>query len=41
MRFVIGTIALLVLGSLFGSIASVLFWPDIPTAPAAHVTAPK
>jgi hypothetical protein len=29
MRFVIGTIALLVLGSIFGSIVSVLLWPDV------------
>jgi len=29
MRFVIGTIALLVLGSIFGSMVSVLFWPDV------------
>ena len=28
MRFVIGTIALLVLGSIFGSIAGLLFWPE-------------
>src|SRR6476659_7866091 len=32
MRFVIGTIALLVLGSIFGSIASLLFWPSLPAA---------
>jgi hypothetical protein len=38
MRLVIGTIALLVLGSLFGSIASLLFWPDIPSAPTAHLS---
>jgi hypothetical protein len=28
MRFVIGTIALLVLGSIFGSLAGLLFWAD-------------
>ena len=32
MKFVIGTIALLVLGSIFGSIASLLFWPNLPAA---------
>ncbi|MGB6439507.1 MAG: hypothetical protein WBE89_09325 [Methyloceanibacter sp.] len=32
MRFVISTIALLVLGSIFGSIASLLFWPSLPAA---------
>jgi hypothetical protein len=32
MRFVIGTIALLVLGSIFGSIAGVLFWPELTSA---------
>jgi len=29
MRFVIGTITLLVLGSIFGSIAGLLFWPEL------------
>ncbi len=32
MRFVIGTIALLVLGSIFGSLAGLLFWPDLSYA---------
>ena len=30
MRFVIGTIALLVLGSIVGSIAGVVLWPQLP-----------
>jgi hypothetical protein len=32
MRFVIGAVALLVLGSVFGSLAAVLFWPDLSYA---------
>jgi hypothetical protein len=31
MRLVIGVIALLVLGSIFGPIAGLLFWPDLPS----------
>jgi len=34
MRFVIGTVALLVLGSIFGSMLSVLFWPEVGAEPA-------
>ena len=32
MRFVIGAVALLVLGSVFGSLAGMLFWPDLSYA---------
>jgi hypothetical protein len=32
MRFVIGAVALLVLGSIFGSLAGMLFWPDLSYA---------
>ena len=32
MRFVIGAVALLVLGSIFGALAGLLFWPDISYA---------
>jgi hypothetical protein len=38
MKFVIGTIALLVLGSIFGSVLSVLFWPDVGASPTATAT---
>jgi len=37
MRFVIGTIALLVLGSIFGSMVSVLFWPDVGSESTAAI----
>ena len=37
MRFVIGAVALLVLGSIFGSLAGMLFWPDLSYA-ASSVT---
>ena len=29
MRFIIATIALLVLGSIVGSVAGFIFWPDL------------
>ena len=32
MRFVIGAVALLVLGSIFGSLAGLIFWPDLSYA---------
>ena len=32
MKSVIGAVALLVLGSIFGSVASLLVWPDLPYA---------
>ena len=32
MRFVIGIIVLLVLGSIFGSIAGLVFWPQLSSA---------
>jgi hypothetical protein len=32
MRFVIGAVAILVLGSIFGSLAGMLFWPDLSYA---------
>jgi gas vesicle protein len=32
MRFVIGAVALLVLGSIIGSLAGMLFWPDLSYA---------
>jgi hypothetical protein len=32
MRFVIGIVALLVLGSIFGSLVGILFWPDLSYA---------
>jgi hypothetical protein len=35
MRFVIGVVALFVLGSIFGSMAGVLLWPDI-SSKSAH-----
>jgi len=36
MRFVIGAVALLVLGSVFGSLAGMLFWPDLSYALERH-----
>jgi hypothetical protein len=35
MRFVIGAVALLVLGSIFGLLAGLLFWPDLSYATGA------
>ena len=35
MKFVIGTTALLVLGSIIGSLAGLLFWPDLSYATGA------
>ena len=32
MRFVIGLVGLIVLGSIFGSIAGLVFWPDLSPA---------
>jgi len=37
MRIVIGTIALLVLGAIFGSMAGVLLWPDMGSGSTAAV----
>jgi len=36
MRFVIGTISILVLSPTFGSIAGLLFWPELSSAYSSH-----
>ena len=36
MRFVIGTLSILVLTSTFGSIAGLLFWPELASAFSSH-----
>jgi hypothetical protein len=38
MRLVIGIIALLVLGSIFGPIAGLFFWPDLSSGSVRSVT---